>query len=120
VDKEEARRIADALLAKERRARKSNPRVPFFIRSPDSARLDRQREWELFRQARGNVVSPGGSLALVLAPVLIGLLFLFFEPHPVSVWYTMAWLGAGVVPGILALCHVRRELARLAREEQPG
>jgi peptidoglycan/LPS O-acetylase OafA/YrhL len=118
VDKEEARRIADALLAKERRARKWNPRVPFFLRSPDSARLDRQREWALFRDARGNVVgSWGAALALVLSPILIGCLFLFFEPHPTIVWYTVAWICAGLVPEILALCHVRGELARLAREE---
>jgi len=120
VDKEEARRIADALLAKERSARKWNPRIPFIFRSPDTARLDRQRAWELFREARNNVMgSWSAALALVAAPVLIGSLFLYFEPHPVSAWYTMAWICAGIVPEILALCHVRGELARLAREE-PG
>jgi len=120
MDKEEARRIADALLAKERRTRKWNPRVPFLVRSPDSSRLDRQREWELFRQAHLGVLgSWGAAFALVFAPAVIGFLFLVFEPHPVSAWYTVAWIGAILVPEALALCHVRAELARLAREE-PG
>jgi hypothetical protein len=47
------------------------------------------------------------------------LLFFVFEPHPVSAWYTVAWICAVLVPEALALCHVRWELARLAREE-PG
>jgi hypothetical protein len=118
MDKEEARRIADALLAKERRASKWNPRVPFLVRSPDSSRLNRRREWELFRQAHINVLgSRGAAFALVLAPAAIGFLFLAFEPHPVGAWYTVAWLCAVLVPEALALCHVRAELARLARDE---
>jgi hypothetical protein len=46
MDHDEARRIADELYARERQthAREWGRRVPFFIRSADSSRLERQAD----------------------------------------------------------------------------
>jgi hypothetical protein len=118
VDKDEANKIADALLAKERKTngRAWGRRVPFFLRSKDSARLGREREWELFRQVRRNMFSHWGtSLTLAATVPVLLVLFWFFMRHPVSAWYVVAGDVAIAVPSLLIPFHVRRELARLAR-----
>jgi hypothetical protein len=113
LDKDEARTVADALLAKERRA---NPkprvrRVPVLFRTADSVRLGREREWELFCQARRNTFATwGASLALVAAPLaLLGLFWLFMR-HPISAWYAVAIEVAVLVPTFLVVFHLRKEL----------
>jgi hypothetical protein len=121
MDKDEAQRIADELIERERQKnpRAHRPRrVPFFLRSPDSARLEPRREWELFQQAWKNVTGNwGASIAVVSAPVILILLFFGFAPHPMSAWYVLGFDVALLVPGCLIAIHVRRELARLARAE---
>jgi Flp pilus assembly protein TadB len=120
MDKDEARRMADELLEKERQtnAQELGRRVPFFIRSAASRRLGRQREWELFRQARSNVfANKSTSVAMLAAPVALGLLFVFFAHRPFNVPYVAAWIIAVLFPQWLFVAHLRRELARLARAE---
>ena len=121
MDKEEARRIADELIERERRR---NPRVrrprrvPFYLRSSQSARLERHREWELFLEARSNVTDNwGAAIAVVSAPLVLSVLFWLFAHHPITAWYILAFDVALLVPTILIAFHVRRELARLAGEE---
>ena len=121
LDEDEAKAIADALLAKERQASAQSwgRRVPFFIRSADSARLPREREWELFRQARRDLFAArGASLAVVAAPLGLLALFWFFMRHPVSAGYVVAFYVALVVPNFLVVLHLRTELARLARTQK--
>ena len=120
LDKDKAKAIADALLAKERRAsaQSRGRRVPFFIRSAQSAHLAREQEWELFRQARKNVVTArGASLAIAAAPLGLSVLFWFFTRHPVSAWYVMAFDVSLLVPNFLVVFYLRKELARLARTQ---
>jgi len=120
LDKDEAKAIADALLAKERRENAQSwlRRVPILIRSAESARLGREREWELFREARRRIwATRGASLAFVTAPVALLILFWFFMPHPVSAWYVVAFDVALLVPFSLAVFQLRSELARLARSQ---
>jgi hypothetical protein len=121
LDKDKAKAIADALLAKERRASAQSwgRRVPFLIRSADSAHLAREQEWDLFRQARRNVFAArGASLAVAAAPLGLSVLFWFFMHHPVSAWYVAAFDLALVVPNFLVVFHLRKELARLARTQK--
>jgi hypothetical protein len=120
LDKDKAKAIADALLAKERRASAQSwgRRAPFFIRSAQSAHLAREQEWELFRQARKNVFAGrGASLAVAAAPLGLSVLFWFFMRHPVSAWYVAAFDVALLVPVFLVVFHLRQELARLARTQ---
>jgi hypothetical protein len=121
MDEDEARRIADELLERERQknARGWSGRVPFLVRSADSRCLERQREWELLRQARRNVFSTWGtSVAVVSAPVALGFLFSIFARHPAHASYVVAWLIALLIPNGLVVFHLRRELAKLARAEK--
>jgi hypothetical protein len=121
LDKDKAKAIADALLAKARResAQSRGRRVPFFIRSADSARLAREQEWELFRQARKNVFAARGtSLSVAAAPLGLSVLFWFFMRHPVSAWYVAAFDVALLVPNFLVVFFFRKELARLARTHE--
>ena len=121
LDKHKAKAIADALLAKERRASAQSwgRRVPFLIRSAASAHLAREQEWELFRQARRNVFAvQGASLAAVAAPLALLVMFWFFMRHPVSAWYVAAFDIALLVPTFLVVFHLRKELARLARTQK--
>jgi hypothetical protein len=118
VDKDEANDIAEALLAKERKAnaRSWGRRVPFFLRSKDSARLGRELEWELFRQVRRNMfASRLTSVTLIVTPLVLLVLFWLFIRHPVSAWFAVAVNVAIVVPSLLVAFHVRRELGRLSR-----
>jgi hypothetical protein len=120
LDKDKAKAIADALLAKERRAsaQSRGRRVPFFIRSAQSAHLAREQEWELFRQARKNVFAGrGASLAVAAAPLGLSVLFWFFMRHPVSTWYVVAFDVSLLVPNFLVVFYLRKELARLARTQ---
>jgi hypothetical protein len=121
MDEDKAKAIADALLAKERRAsaRSWGRRVPFLIRSAQSDHLTREQEWELFRQARRNIFAArGASLAVVAAPLGLLVLFWFFTRHPVSAWYVAAFDVALLVPIFLVVFHLRKELARLARTQK--
>jgi hypothetical protein len=121
LDKDQAKAVADALLAKERRASAQSwgRRVPFFIRSRDSARLAREQEWDLYRQARRNVFAArGASLAVAAAPLGLSVLFWFFMHRPVSGWYIAAFEVALMVPSFLVVFHLRKELAKLARTQQ--
>jgi hypothetical protein len=121
LDEDKAKAIAEALLAKERRASAQSwgRRVPFLIRSADSAHLAREQEWELFRQARRNVFAARGtSLAVAVAPLGLSALFWFFMHHPVSAWYVAAFDVALVGPSFLVVFHLRKELARLARTQK--
>jgi hypothetical protein len=121
MDPEEAQRRADELCAAERQRNARGRRVPFFIRGADSKQLNRQREWELFRQARSNVFSaPASSVAIVLAPFALGTLFVLFAHHPISVAYGLAWIVALATPFWLVVFHMRRELAKLASAEKRG
>jgi hypothetical protein len=120
MDQDEAERRADELLAAERQvnALERGRAVPFLIRGADSRRLTRQREWELFRQARRDVfATPATSVAIVLAPIALGCLFALFAHHPISTSYVVAWLIALAIPFGLTLLHMRRALAKLARGE---
>jgi hypothetical protein len=120
MDQDEPERRADELLAAERQvnARERGRAVPFLLRSADSRRLTRQREWELFRQARTDVfATPATSLAIVLAPIALGCFFALFAHHPISAFYVLAWLIALAIPFGLYVLHVRRALAKLARGE---
>ena len=93
--------------------------MPFFIRSADSARLAREQEWELFRQARKNVFAARGtSLSVAAAPLGLSVLFWFFMHHPMSAWYVVAFDVALVVPSFLVVFHLRKGLARLARAQK--
>jgi hypothetical protein len=121
LDKDKAKAIADALLAKERQASAQSwgRRVPFFIRSAQSAHLAREREWELFLQARRNIFAARGtSLAVVAAPLVFLVLFWFFMRHPVSTWYVAALDVALLVPTFLVVFHLRKELKKLARAQK--
>jgi hypothetical protein len=121
LDEDKAKAIADALLAEERRASTQSwgRRVPFLIRSAESARLAREQEWELFRQARKDLFAARGTaLAVVTAPLGLLVLYWFFMGHPVSAWYVVAFDVALVVPTFLVVFHLRKELARLARTQK--
>jgi fatty acid desaturase len=121
LDEDKAKAIADALLAKERRpnAQSWGRRVPFFIRTAESAHLAREQEWELFRQARRNIFAArGASLAVVAAPVVLLVLFWFFMRHPVSAWYVAALDVGLLVPIFLVVFHLRKELAKLSRAQK--
>jgi hypothetical protein len=123
VDKDEANKIADALLAEARKtnARGGGRRVPFILRSKDSARLGRELEWELFRQVRRDLFQNRlTSVILVATPLVLFALFSLFMRHPASAWYVVAFDVAIAVPSILVPFHVRRELARRARLQQAG
>jgi hypothetical protein len=118
VDKDEANAIADALLAKERKAnaRSWGRRVPFLLRSKDSARLGRELEWELFRQVRRDMFASRLTwVTLIATPLVLFVLFWLFMRHPVGGWYVMAAEVAIAVASLLVPFHIRRELARLAR-----
>jgi hypothetical protein len=120
LDEDKAKVTAEDLLAKERRASAQSwgRRVPFLIRSADSAHLAREQEWELFRQARRNVFAArGASLAVAAAPLGLSVLFWFFMRHPVSEWYVAAFDVALLVPNFLVVFYLRKELARLARTQ---
>ena len=121
MDEDKAKAIADALLAKERRASAQSwgRRVPFLIRSAASPHLAREQEWDLFREARRNVFAARGvSLAVAAAPLGLSVLFWFFMHHPMSAWYVVAFDVALVVPSFLVVFHLRKGLARLARAQK--
>jgi hypothetical protein len=118
MDKDKANSIADALLEKERQASaRLLRRPPLLIRSAASGRLPRDQEWELFRRARRDLFASRTTAVVVcMAPSVLMVLFWFFMDHPVRAWYVVSMMVAGMVPYYLVVFHLRKELARLARE----
>lgn len=112
LSKEQADTIAQGLLASEPRVQA--PRVPALFRTREGARLGRDLEWQLFRQANASTMSGSRrKIAFVAYPVLVMLLWFAFASHPVSEWYVMAGMFALVIPFYMRIFLVRRELARL-------
>jgi hypothetical protein len=114
LTKEQANAIAESLMAK---ARKSGGyfyfrRVPFVFRSTDSARLEPRAEWQLFRQAQHNLAGKRWSAVVIIASYVAMLVVFLIAPH----WYTPLFFVGLLGPPLILVVHVRRELARLARD----
>jgi|HubBroStandDraft_3_1064219.scaffolds.fasta_scaffold352476_2 hypothetical protein len=122
LTKEQANAIAESLMAKARNSDGyfRSRRVPFVFRSADSARLEPRAEWQLFRQAQHNLAGNRWSAVTIMASyVTLLLVFLMFAPHPLNDWYTPLFFIGLMGPPFISVVHVRRELARLARESTP-
>ena len=116
-----SRRCGTTTVRSETRRERQARRVPFILRSKDSARLGRELEWELFRQVRSDLFENRlTSVILIATPLVLFALFWLFMRHPVSAWYVVAFDVAIAVPSILVPIHVRRELARRARLQKVG
>ncbi len=117
--KEDADKAAEALLEAERRKSARSRRVPFLFRTPDSRRLEPTLQWQLFRKARDRVTGNWpATIAVVAAPAVLMFSFALFLRHPLTVKYVLALDAALLVPPALVVFHIRREFARIIREQR--
>jgi len=115
LSRNQANVVAENLLANEPRA--LPPRVPSFLRTAQSARLDQWREWQLFQQVQRKMLNGWRwNTAFAVYPVVVTAIWVSLAIHSLSGWYTVVFIWAIAVPYCVRLVLVRRGLARLARE----
>lgn len=118
LTKKEATLLAKGLIAKEREAnaRGWGRRVPFFMRTAESALLPAWRAWDLYREAVRNLwKAPRIGALLVAWPFVILSMGAGLVRRPIRAYEVIALLVLLIVPFVVQTLRLRREFSRLVR-----